>query len=49
MIGLAHIVKIRGGTIAPNPDNTELKYFISPPEDLIPHHKKIFNDAIHCP
>jgi len=46
MIGLAHIVKIRGGTIAPNPDNTELKYFKSAPDDMIPYQKSIFNDAI---
>ena len=46
MIALAHIVKIVGGTIAPNPDNTELKYFKSAPEDMIPHHKKVFNDAM---
>ncbi|VVB55320.1 ADP-ribose pyrophosphatase [uncultured archaeon] len=46
MIALAHIVKIVGGTIAPNPDNTELKHFKSAPEDMIPHHKKVFNDAM---
>jgi ADP-ribose pyrophosphatase YjhB (NUDIX family) len=46
MIGLAHIVNIIGGTIAPNPDNTELKYFIKAPEDLVPHHKRIYNDAM---
>jgi 8-oxo-dGTP diphosphatase len=46
MIALAHIVKIIGGTIAPNPDNTELKYFKSAPEDMIPHQKRVFNDAM---
>ncbi len=32
--------------IAPTPDNTELKYFRSAPEDMIPYQKKIFSDAM---
>jgi len=46
ILALAHIVKIVGGTVAPNPDNTELKYFRSAPEDMIPYQKKIFLDAL---
>ena len=46
LIGLAHIVKIRGGNIAPNADNTELKYFKSAPDDMISYQKNIFYDAI---
>ena len=46
IIGLAHIVKIRGGTIEPNPDNTELKYFKSAPDNMISYQKSIFYDAI---
>ncbi|NJD51525.1 MAG: NUDIX hydrolase [Candidatus Methanoperedens sp.] len=46
MIALAHIVGIQGGNIAPNQDNTELKYFIKAPENMIPYQKKIFNDAM---
>lgn len=46
IIGLAHIVKIVGGTVAPNPDNSELTYFQSPPDDMISYQKKIFDDAM---
>lgn len=46
IIGLAHIAKIAGGKIAPNQDNTELKFFKAPPDDMIPYQKKIFDDAM---
>jgi len=46
IIALAHIIKIAGGTVAPNSDNTELEYFRRAPEDMIPYQKKIFNDAL---
>ncbi len=46
IIALAYIVRIISGAIAPNPDNTELKYFISAPEDMILYQKKIFTDAM---
>lgn len=46
IIALAHIVKIVDGYIATNSDNTELKYFKTPPKDMIPYQKKVFMDAM---
>ena len=46
IIALAHIAKIIGGNLAPNPDNSELEYFKMPPKDMIPFQKKIFKDAL---
>lgn len=46
IIGIAYIAKLVGGKIAPNPDNLELQYFKEPPKNIIPYHKKIFEDAL---
>ncbi len=46
IIALAHIVKIVNGKVAPNPDNSELKYFKTAPENMIPYQEKIFEDAM---
>ena len=46
IIALAHIAKIIGGNLTPNPDNYELEYFKMPPKDMIPYQKKIFSDAL---
>ena len=46
IIAHAYLVRIAGGTVASNPDNTELKYFRRTPEDMIYYQKKIFADAM---
>ncbi len=46
IIALAYIVKITGGKVASNPDNTELKYFRGAPIDMIYYQKRIFRDAL---
>lgn len=46
LIALAHIVKIIGGKITPNRENTELKYFRHAPENMIRFQRKVFNDAL---
>lgn len=45
MIAHAHVVKIVGGGIAPNPDNSELQFFAAPPEDMIFYQKRLVEDA----
>lgn len=46
LIGLAYLVTITSGTIASNPDNSELTYFKKIPKNMVSFHKKIFRDAL---
>lgn len=46
MIALVHIARQVGGKIAPTPDNSDLQFFKEPPEDMISHQKKIFEEAM---
>jgi len=46
IIGHAFIVKVAGGKIAANPDNSDLQFFKSAPDDMIPYQKKIVEDAL---
>ena len=46
IIGLAYIVRVAGGKIAPNSDNSDLRFFSAPPDGMIPYQRKIVEDAL---